>query len=641
MPLMIMSPNITERDSPSSRKRSHEEFTEKYDSDAAVKTKHQPTVAMVSADKGTALPPHVANAVAHSPPTQSSPSALTDAGSSTPADGPASPSTPSRQPLLPIVPANNSSASSQPPTMPPAGTALPTGQGPPKKRKKLTPAERKAKEEEDAARKAEREKKILEREAQKKLDEEKRQQRLAEKQAAQAEKVAEIEAKKKAKEERRFEQEKREREKKEEAERKARAQTKIASFFVKKDPVMPKRLAVVDNAVKARSPSPAAVQTEYAKLALPFFVHTTVTMAKTPFAVDEETREAKTQILTDHLEGRRPPVATKPFDPLTRLQLTYKPSPRGKSFPCVKDMLTDQDGGSSSLIDPVTESLNLPTRQSLKSVPMKQLSFHEDVRPAYYGTVTSVQSVAKLRKMARNPIAKDLPLNYDYDSEAEWVQGEEEEEEAIDEMTDDEDEEDDSRSLNEFLDDEDDVGRPTGRLIMGNLEPETTGICFEDRKRANPNPQMYKFRMEFLIPDLEHHHSIDPFCTTYWPSTGKTASSTSPGQAKTKAGEKAAKPNASDKVTKAAMPPPPAPATNQDAGAGTSKVPDPVLDMVPAHQMEDFKAAVMQFKFLAKSALLPTLKKQFDRCSKDQIKTTLEHVAEKHGRKDWELKQST
>lgn len=383
--------------------------------------------------------------------------------------------------------------------MPPTGTALPTGQGPPKKRKKLTPAEKQAKEEEDAARKAEKDKKIIEREAQKKLDEEKRQQRLAEKQAAQAEKVAEIQAKKKAKEERRLEHEKREREKKEEAERKARAQTKIASFFVKKDPVTPKTLTVVDKAVKARSPSPAAIQTEYAKLALPFFVHTNVAMAKTPFAVDEETREAKTNILTDHLEGRRPPVAARPFDPLSRLQLARIPLPRGRCFPCVRDLMADHEGGASNPIDLIAESLSLPTKQSLKFIPMKQLSFHEDVRPGYYGTVTSVQSVSTLRKMARNPAAKDLPLNYDYDSEAEWVQGEEEEDEAIDDMTDDDDDEDDSKSLNEFLDDEDDVGRPTGRLMVGNLEPETTGICFENRKRANPNPQMYKFRMEFLI----------------------------------------------------------------------------------------------------------------------------------------------
>lgn len=383
--------------------------------------------------------------------------------------------------------------------MPPTGTALPTGQGPPKKRKKLTPAEKQAKETEEAAKKAEKEKKIQEREAQKKLDEEKKQQRLAEKQAAQAERNAEIEAKKKAKEEKRLEQERKEREKREEAERKARAQTKIASFFVKKDPVTPKAQSVVDNAVKARSPSPAAVQTEYAKLALPFFLHTGVTMAKTPFAVDEETREAKTKIITDHLEGKRPPVAAKPFDPVMRLQIASLPSTRGRSFPCVKDLMTDHDGISSNPIDLIAESLSLPTKRSLKSIPMKQLSFYEDVRPAYYGTVTSVQSAAALRKMARNPTAKDLPLNYDYDSEAEWVQGEEEEDEAIDDMTDDDDDEDDSKSLNEFLDDEDDVGRPTGRLMVGNLEPETTGICFEDRKRANPNPQMYKFRMEFLI----------------------------------------------------------------------------------------------------------------------------------------------
>lgn len=142
------------------------------------------------------------------------------------------------------------------------------------------------------------------------------------------------------------------------------------------------------------------------------------------------------------------------------------------------------------------------------------------------------------------------------------------------------------------------------------------------------------------IADLEHHHSIDPFATTYWPSNAKTTSSSSPGQAKTKSGEKAAKPAASDKTTKAAMPPPPTPANNPDVVAGTSNILDPVLDLIPAHLMEEFKAAVMQFKFLAKSALLPTLKKQFDRCTKDQIKATLEHVAEKHGRKDWELKQS-
>lgn len=52
MPLMIMSPNITERDSPSSRKRSHGEFSEEYSSDAAVKTQAQPTIGMDSPDTG-------------------------------------------------------------------------------------------------------------------------------------------------------------------------------------------------------------------------------------------------------------------------------------------------------------------------------------------------------------------------------------------------------------------------------------------------------------------------------------------------------------------------------------------------------------------------------------------------------------
>lgn len=373
--------------------------------------------------------------------------------------------------------------------MPPANTVLPNGQPPPKKqKKKLTPAEKAAKDAEDAARKTQKE-------AQKLVDEEKRKAKQAEKDAAQALR----EQNKKAKEERRLEHERKEREKREEAERKARAQTKIGAFFIKKDPVTPMASSVAEAAVKARSPSPAAVQTEYAKLALPFFVQTSVTMAKNAFDVDEETREAKTRILTEYINGDRPPVPTKPFDPVTRLQLIGTPARRGRSIPSVRDIMADHDGAASNPIDLIAKSLRIPASQSLSQIPMKQFSFYEDVRPGYCGTVTSVQSLEALRKMAKNPTAKDLPLNYDYDSEAEWVQGEEEEDEAVDDMTDDDEEEDDAKSMDGFLDDDDDAGRPTGRPIMGNMEPECSGICFEDRKRASPNMQMYKFRMEFLI----------------------------------------------------------------------------------------------------------------------------------------------
>lgn len=489
MPLMIMSPNMTEIEAPS-RKRTHEEYF------GAVAAKREPQVDIkmepsatgmyftlpgyqvrpvfgalgnladcYTDSKGTSVPPHLATTSVLSSPVQSSPVALTDAGVSTPVNDPASPSTPSQRPFqLVVQPAQtNGPASAQSPITTPATMTLPTGQGPPKKKKQkhLTPEEQAAKDLAGAAKRAKHEK-IMQQKEQKRVEKEK---------------------------------------KKEEADRKARAQPKIANFFAKKEGATPKaeKTSVVDTEVKATSPSPAAGPTDYGKVAIPFFVHQSVKLAKSAFAMDDETREAKTQILTDYLAGKRSPVNLKPFEPMTSLSLVAAPVRRGKSHPRVKDLMAEQDGGISNPIDLIAESLSLPTRESLKSIPVKQLRFHEDVRPAYYGTITSVQSVTTLRKMARNPLAKELPLNYDYDSEAEWVQGDEEEdEEGLDEMSEDEEEEDDDKSIDEFLDDADDV-RGCPLIAAGSMEPETSGICFEDRTRRNPNPQMYKFRMEFMI----------------------------------------------------------------------------------------------------------------------------------------------
>lgn len=49
---MIMPPNITEMDSPTSRKRSHEEFSEAFNSDAAIKAQNHHDIAADSADIG-------------------------------------------------------------------------------------------------------------------------------------------------------------------------------------------------------------------------------------------------------------------------------------------------------------------------------------------------------------------------------------------------------------------------------------------------------------------------------------------------------------------------------------------------------------------------------------------------------------
>jgi hypothetical protein len=58
--------------------------------------------------------------------------------------------------------------------------------------------------------------------------------------------------------------------------------------------------------------------------------------------------------------------------------------------------------------------------RKIRSLKMKLLQFHEDVRPAYYGTWSKSANGRKVVN-GRRPFAKDTSvLNYDYDSEAEW-----------------------------------------------------------------------------------------------------------------------------------------------------------------------------------------------------------------------------
>jgi hypothetical protein len=54
--------------------------------------------------------------------------------------------------------------------------------------------------------------------------------------------------------------------------------------------------------------------------------------------------------------------------------------------------------------------------RKIKALPIKLIQFHENVRPAYYGTWTKATHCIT----GRTPFAKDDMLDYEYDSEAEW-----------------------------------------------------------------------------------------------------------------------------------------------------------------------------------------------------------------------------
>ena len=240
----------------------------------------------------------------------------------------------------------------------------------------------------------------------------------------------------------------------------------------------------------------------------PFFVKEQVTLAPL-FQMDEVTRDAKTRIFEEYVSGKRGEVEVKPFDPEQSLQLPFLVT-RGRLYPSVREIMAEwNDNSARKPVDLTTESQNTQirrTRRALQDVPMKFLGFKEDVRPPYYGTVTNMpNSLAALRKLARNPVTKDvLPLQYDYDSEAEW---QEEDGEDVDLMDDEEDDADNDEDMGDFLDDSEDVSLSRPLLVSG-LEPESTGICWENRKRLGPLPHMYKFRMEFMLGEFCAIHCL-------------------------------------------------------------------------------------------------------------------------------------
>lgn len=132
-------------------------------------------------------------------------------------------------------------------------------------------------------------------------------------------------------------------------------------------------------------------------------------------------------------------------------------------------------------------------REMLKRVPMKTLKFGEDVRPPYQGTFTKPLPSSVALKLCRAPNSRALPdVNYDYDSEAEWV--EEEEGDDLDAELDSEESEDDEDDLGDFVDKDDDEFEGRRRQIVGDLEPICSGIRWEE----DQDPDMQSYRMEII-----------------------------------------------------------------------------------------------------------------------------------------------
>lgn len=177
------------------------------------------------------------------------------------------------------------------------------------------------------------------------------------------------------------------------------------------------------------------------------------------------------------------------FDPVTLLHIPQNKRPNHvQQHKSVKELLTEIQGTSRIPID-LTRVGTKSARNApdlLAAIPIKYLQFAEDVRPPYIGTFTKILEPRAHSNLCRNPFSRTLPaVNYDYDSEAEWEEpGEGEDLESEGE---EEDEDEDADDIEEFLDDAEETGESSSkrRLMCGDLEPISTGLCWGNHGAQN------------------------------------------------------------------------------------------------------------------------------------------------------------
>lgn len=324
---------------------------------------------------------------------------------------------------------------------------------------------------------------------------------------------------------------------------------------------------------------------------------------------------------------------------------------RSSKTATMKDVVKRMHGSPDRPIDLTNddEANQQQPLDMLKVIPMKYLHFGEDVRPPYYGTYTKSYSAAAERRLARNAVSRIRPdTNYDYDSEAEWEEPEEGED--LDSEGEDDLEEEADDDMDGFLDDEEDP-QFKRRMLSGDLEPVSTGLCWEDPKgvsKLNDGSgaictDFKGFKMEFLLGKPanvfrlflantlsgSYPQTIDPFSTVYWtPSAPVVATNTS-----------TANKNAS---TNGLMQPPlrlplaqrtmngMLNTLNPSSTPSTATKPAAPKKMVPDDQLPAFKAEI-QGKDLTKIGMIEALKKAFPKLPKAAITNTLSIVAARVG----------
>ena len=444
-----------------------------------------------------------------------------------------------------------------------AAPASNTGQ-PPAKRRKLTMAEKEQQRrarEAKVAEKAEKQVRQLEEKARKDEEKAKKDEEKRSKDEERRKKAEEKEAKKREKE---LEEERKSQDKL----KKERSQMRLGAFFQK--PATPARSpaavegvenpfgsarrkslslepfdAVADQLRRSESPSKAtphaahekkiasafakAPASDYHKYFLPFELPSHTSLAQSirrqPLEDCDDAQAAFDHELNDpSIQEKHDLGLVQSYASVESHFSDERQFSRGRELPVARHLIEQIQGSSQKPIDLTVDEPGCTPTDVLRTLSLRHLQFHEDVRPAYFGTYSKIRSLRAARRLRRNPFARERKdTDYDYDSEAEWEETEEGED--ID-LGDDDDEAEslgDADEMDGFLDDENDELKNRRKMITGDLQPVSTGICWENRAgKSVPSidgdstaQEMRNMRMHCLLPSFSGK-TIDPFSTAYW-----------------------------------------------------------------------------------------------------------------------------
>lgn len=235
-------------------------------------------------------------------------------------------------------------------------------------------------------------------------------------------------------------------------------------------------------------------RSEYEKRFPSFFLHDHVTLAKNnKWERDAARLEFVGKTIDKVLESWKDDSTPQPivsgstkraFDAEELFSLRNDYKERGRIPKPVRDIMTELNKPMSLSLDSQNTQVK-HTRNLLSTIPCKFLQFHEDVRPPYMGTFTRPLVPGAVTRLAQNPLRKELPdIDYDYDSEAEWVDepgddlaGEDPDSEAEDEDGQDE--------MDDFLDNSNQDELEKNQAMV--MEPISTGLQWEDSLGRNLN----------------------------------------------------------------------------------------------------------------------------------------------------------